>query len=49
MLAAARPIWDDQLQHPFVRGIADGSLPPKRFERWVRQDYLYLKEFARGR
>ena len=47
MLAAALPIWDDQLQHPFVRGIADGSLPPKRFERWVRQDYLYLKEFAR--
>ena len=47
MLAAARPIWDDQLQHPFVRGIADGSLPPERFERWVRQDYLYLKEFAR--
>jgi thiaminase/transcriptional activator TenA len=47
MLAAARPIWDAQLQHPFVRGIADGSLPPERFERWVRQDYLYLKEFAR--
>jgi thiaminase/transcriptional activator TenA len=47
MLAAARPIWDDQLQHPFVRGIADGTLPPERFERWVRQDYLYLKEFAR--
>ena len=47
MLAAARPIWDAQLQHPFVRGIGDGSLPPERFERWVRQDYLYLKEFAR--
>ncbi len=47
MLAAARPIWDAQLQHPFVRGIADGSLRPERFERWVRQDYLYLKEFAR--
>jgi thiaminase/transcriptional activator TenA len=47
MLAAARPIWDAQLQHPFVLGIADGSLLPERFERWVRQDYLYLKEFAR--
>jgi thiaminase/transcriptional activator TenA len=47
MLAAARQIWDAQLQHPFVLGIADGSLPPERFERWVRQDYLYLKEFAR--
>jgi len=47
MLAAARPIWEAQLHHPFVRGIGDGSLPPERFERWVRQDYLYLKEFAR--
>ena len=47
MLATARPILDAQLEHPFVRGIGDGSLPPETFERWVRQDYLYLKEFAR--
>lgn len=47
MLAAARPAWDAQLAHPFVRGLGDGSLPPATFERWVRQDYLYLKEFAR--
>lgn len=47
MLAAARPAWDAQLAHPFVRGIADGTLPPETFERWVRQDWLYLKEFAR--
>jgi thiaminase/transcriptional activator TenA len=43
----ARPIWDAQLAHPFVRGIADGSLEVERFTRWVLQDYLYLKEFAR--
>lgn len=43
----ARPIWDAQLEHPFVRGIADGSLDPELFKNWVRQDYLYLKEFAR--
>ena len=24
---AARPIWEAQLVHPFVRGIADGTLP----------------------
>lgn len=47
MLAAALPIWEAQLAHPFVRGIGDGSLPPETFERWVRQDWLYLKEFAR--
>lgn len=44
---AARPLWDAQLDHPFVRGIADGTLEEERFARWVRQDYLYLKEFSR--
>ena len=42
-----RHIWDAQLTHPFVRGLGDGSLPTERFARWVRQDYLYLKEYAR--
>jgi thiaminase/transcriptional activator TenA len=45
--AAAKSIWDAQLAHPFVRGIADGSLEIERFKRWVLQDYLYLKDFAR--
>jgi thiaminase/transcriptional activator TenA len=44
---AARPIWEAQLVHPFVRGIADGTLPLERFKNWVRQDYRYLVEFAR--
>jgi thiaminase (transcriptional activator TenA) len=47
LYAAARPLWDAQLAHPFVRGLGDGSLPVDRFANWVRQDYLYLKEFAR--
>jgi thiaminase (transcriptional activator TenA) len=44
---AARPLWDAQLEHPFVRGIGDGTLDEAVFARWVRQDYLYLKDFAR--
>lgn len=44
---AARPIWDAQLEHPFVRGITEGTLDEEIFKNWVRQDYLYLKEFAR--
>jgi thiaminase/transcriptional activator TenA len=47
LYAAARPLWDLQLAHPFVRGIADGSLPEERFRRWVLQDYRYLAEFSR--
>ncbi len=45
--AAALPLWEAQLEHPFVRGIGDGTLEEERFRRWVLQDYLYLKEFAR--
>jgi len=44
---AARPIWDAQVEHPFVQGIANGSLDEQIFKRWILQDYLYLKEFAR--
>ena len=47
LFAAAEPLWRDQLDHPFVQGLGDGSLDEKRFKRWVLQDYLYLKEFAR--
>ena len=41
------PIWWAQLEHPFVVGIADGTLETEKFQRWVRQDYRYLEEFSR--
>jgi thiaminase/transcriptional activator TenA len=44
---AAAPIWDAQLSHPFVRGIADATLPLDRFQFWLRQDYVFLIEYAR--
>lgn len=47
LYAAAEPLWDAQFEHPFVAGIADGTLEEAVFRRWVEQDYLYLKEFAR--
>lgn len=47
LYAAAEPLWRAQLDHPFVRGLGDGTLDEERFKRWVLQDYLYLKEFAR--
>jgi thiaminase (transcriptional activator TenA) len=45
--AAAADVWEAQHAHPFVRGIADGSLPVERFAHYVRQDYLFLVEYAR--
>jgi thiaminase/transcriptional activator TenA len=45
--AAAADLWEAQHAHPFVRGIADGTLPVERFAHYVRQDYLFLIEYAR--
>jgi thiaminase/transcriptional activator TenA len=40
-------VWDAQHRHPFVRGIADGTLDEDRFQAWLRQDYLYRIDYAR--
>jgi thiaminase/transcriptional activator TenA len=43
----ASGIWEAQHAHPFVQGIGDGTLDVERFRHFVRQDYLYLIEYAR--
>lgn len=43
----ADALWRAQHEHPFVRGIADGSLSAERFRHFIKQDYLYLVDFAR--
>jgi thiaminase/transcriptional activator TenA len=44
---AADPIWAAQHEHPFVRGVADGTAAIEGFARYVRQDYVFLVEYAR--
>lgn len=44
---AAEAVWAAQLDHPFVRGIGDGTLEEERFRHYVRQDYLFLIEYGR--
>lgn len=44
---AAAPIWQACLDHPFVTGIGDGSLPVEKFRHFMLQDYLYLFDYAR--
>ena len=44
---AADGIWRAQHEHPLVLGVADGTLAVERFARYVRQDYLFLGEYAR--
>ncbi|KAG2195245.1 hypothetical protein INT47_007974 [Mucor saturninus] len=41
-------LWSEFLDHSFVRGIADGTLPVESFVYYLKQDYLYLQHYARA-
>lgn len=41
------PIFQAILEHPFIRGLTDGSLPEQNFQYFVVQDALYLQDYAR--
>lgn len=45
---ARAPDWDAYTRHPFVQGMADGSLPRDAFLNYLVQDYLFLIHFARA-
>ena len=47
LLDASREIWEGYLRHPFVRGLADGSLAVNKFRFYLLQDYLYLFDYAK--
>jgi thiaminase/transcriptional activator TenA len=44
----ADAIWQASFDHPFVTGIADGSLPLECFRYYVLQDAYYLSVFAQA-
>lgn len=46
--AAAGDDWDAYVRHPFVAGLADGTLPRESFLHYLRQDYVFLVHFARA-
>ncbi len=43
----AASIWEAKLKHPFVLGIADGSLPKDKFKYYLCQDYLFLLDYSK--
>ena len=43
----AAKVWEAFHLHPFVRGIGDGTLPLEQFNYWLKQDYVYLIDYAR--
>lgn len=40
-------IWEGYLRHPFITGLADGTLDEEKFLGYLIQDTLYLREYAR--
>ena len=46
--AGAGPLWTAYVGHPFVRGLAEGTLPQAAFRRYLTQDYLFLIQFVRA-
>jgi thiaminase/transcriptional activator TenA len=45
---AAEPDWTAFVGHPFVAGLADGTLPRAAYIHYLRQDYVFLIHFARA-
>ena len=46
--AEAVGTYEAILEHPFLTGLADGSLDPEAFAHYVTQDVHYLNDFARA-
>ncbi|MDP9459278.1 MAG: TenA family protein, partial [Actinomycetota bacterium] len=46
--AENRDLAEKAVTHPFVRGLADGSLPRESFAGYVAQDAFFLEAFARA-
>ena len=47
LFKTVEPIWNSYLEHPFVKGISDGSLDPEKFKHYLKQDYVYLIEYCK--
>ena len=41
------PIWQECLETPFLRGLADGTLDENCFLGYIVEDSLYLREYAK--
>lgn len=47
LLETTKEIWEVYNEHPFVKGIEEGTLAREKFRYYIIQDYLYLEEYAK--
>jgi thiaminase/transcriptional activator TenA len=54
-MSLAKVLWEENadlarvaLEHRFVRGLADGTLPRESFQEYIGQDAFFLEAFARA-
>ncbi len=47
MRSTSSEIWEGLRSHPFLRELADGTLPLEKFRYFVEQDDFFLEDYAR--
>ncbi len=45
--AQVEPLWNTIYNHPFIKELEAGKLPMEKLQFYVKQDYIFLTEFAR--
>lgn len=48
LIQACQQDWQDYTQHSFVQQLATGNLAPQSFLHYLKQDFLFLKQYARA-
>jgi thiaminase/transcriptional activator TenA len=47
LVESNRDLWAAMAAHPFVLGLADGTLPDRALQAWVQQDRIFVVEERR--
>lgn len=45
--ARVKKYYQHYMKHPFIQGLKDGTLDRKKYENYLIQDSLYLKDYAK--
>lgn len=48
LITACQQDWQDYTEHEFVQTLAQGTLPQPCFLHYLKQDFLFLKQYARA-